>query len=185
MNGSRVVLAGATGQLGVRIARQLVGQGGTVTALVRRDSRAAEIQRLRETGVAVAEVDYGRAAELQGLCAGASCVVSARVAGDQVTASEIAAIASDLSGERYRVLRPGGIALLDVVIRLARAFDRKEEEVFPPWQGMQYMRDMYAGQAKLEALDNRRYPELSWTSVREVMAADPRLQRSAGLPSTG
>jgi hypothetical protein len=36
---------------------------------------------------------------------------------------------------------------------------------------MQYMRDMYAGLAKLEPLDNGRYPELRWTCVREVMAA--------------
>jgi hypothetical protein len=98
-----------------------------------------------------------------------------RIAGDQVTAPELAAIATELSGQRYRVLRPGGLGLLEVMIRLARAFDREEDEVFPAWQGMQYMRDMYGGQAKLEPLDNGRYPELRWTSVREVMAGDPRL----------
>ena len=41
------------------------------------------------------------------------------------------------------------------------------------------MRDMYGGQAKLEPLDNGRYPDLRWTSVREVLAGDPRLRRSA------
>lgn len=101
-----------------------------------------------------------------------------------MTAPEIAAIASELSGKRYRVLRPGGVGLLEVMIRLSRALDRREEEVFPAWQGMQYMRDMYGGQAKLEPLDNGRYPELRWTSVREVMAADPRLRIPAGFRAT-
>jgi hypothetical protein len=43
---------------------------------------------------------------------------------------------------------------------------------------MQYLRDMFSGRAKLAPLDNARYPELRWTSVREVLAAD-----RAALPS--
>jgi hypothetical protein len=45
----------------------------------------------------------------------------------------------------------------------------KNDDVFPPWQGMQYMRDMFSGQAKLEPLDNNRYPHIQWTSVQEVL----------------
>jgi len=33
------------------------------------------------------------------------------------------------------------------------------------------MRDMFSGRGKLEPLDNGRYPELKWTSVREKMSA--------------
>jgi uncharacterized protein YbjT (DUF2867 family) len=307
MNESRIVLAGGTGRLGLAIARELVKRGGAVTALVRRGGRAG-VEELKQTGVGVAEVSYGHVAELQRICAGASCVVSAlsgledvilgvqgslldaavaagcprfipsdfsidyrrlppgknrnldlrrqfatrldaapiaatsvlngafaellvgqapfvlprirrvlawgdlhvrldfttmedtaaftaavaldreaprtlRIAGSQVTAPELAAIASELSGHTYRVLRPGGIGALNALISVARAFDRKQQEVFPPWQGMQYMRDMYSGLAKLEPLDNGRYPDLVWTSVREVMATDPRLQSSANLAS--
>jgi uncharacterized protein YbjT (DUF2867 family) len=304
MSGPRVVLAGATGKLGGRIARELSKRGAAVVALVRRGGDASAVERLRELGVTVADVDYAHAAELAGACVGASCVVSAlsglrdvivgaqgalldaavatgcprfipsdfaidflklpagnnrnfdlrrvfegrldsapiaatsvlsgafaelltgqapfvlpqvrrvlawgdlsvkldfttmddvaaftaaaaldphtprflRIAGDQVTAPELAAIATELSGQRYRVLRPGGLGLLEVMIRLARAVDRKEDQVFPPWQGMQYMRDMYGGQAKLQPLDNGRYPDLHWTSVREVLAGDPRLRQAA------
>jgi len=32
------------------------------------------------------------------------------------------------------------------------------------------MRDMFTGRSKLEPLDNHRYPELRWTSVREKMS---------------
>ncbi|WP_375410812.1 hypothetical protein [uncultured Methylobacterium sp.] len=44
-------------------------------------------------------------------------------------------------------------------------------QVFPPWQGMQYMRDMFSGDGKLAPLDNGRYPDLRWTSIRAVLAA--------------
>ena len=46
--------------------------------------------------------------------------------------------------------------------------------MYPPWQGMQYMRDMFDGRAKLEPLDNARYPVLRWMSVREVLTETER-----------
>ena len=33
------------------------------------------------------------------------------------------------------------------------------------------MRDMFAGRAKLQPLDNDRYPELRWTGLRAVLGA--------------
>src|SRR5688572_7127292 len=74
---SRIVLAGATGRLGVKLAQELGKRGGVVTALVRRGADAAQVHRLRQLGAAISLVDYGRAAELQRCCAGAGCVVSA------------------------------------------------------------------------------------------------------------
>jgi hypothetical protein len=46
-----------------------------------------------------------------------------------------------------------------------------EKEIFPAWQGMQYMRNMIDGRAKLEPLDNERYPDIKWTSAKELLAA--------------
>lgn len=43
------------------------------------------------------------------------------------------------------------------------------DEVFPPWQGMQYLHNMFSGLPKLAPLDNTRYPEIRWTPVREVL----------------
>lgn len=34
------------------------------------------------------------------------------------------------------------------------------------WQGMQHMRHMFNGRAKLEPLDNDRYPTIRWTTTR-------------------
>ena len=36
---------------------------------------------------------------------------------------------------------------------------------------MQYTRDMFSGRGKLHPLDNDRYPDLRWTSVRELLAS--------------
>lgn len=102
---------------------------------------------------------------------------SLRIAGEQVTAQQIADYASEVSGRRFRVLRAGSLERLERLSRVVRAFDARERDVFPPWQGMQYMRDMYDGAGALEPLDNARYPGMRWTSVREVLASDRRLSR--------
>ncbi|GAA3981686.1 hypothetical protein [Hymenobacter antarcticus] len=44
------------------------------------------------------------------------------------------------------------------------------DDVFPPWQGMQYLHNMFTGLPRLASLDNARYPEIQWTSVREMLA---------------
>ena len=56
---------------------------------------------------------------------------------------------------------------LDKLIRLTRAVI-SEDEVFPPWQGMQYTHNMYSGLARLAPLDNDRYP-MRWTRVQDVL----------------
>jgi hypothetical protein len=43
------------------------------------------------------------------------------------------------------------------------------KEVFLPWQGMQYLCNMYTGLPKLHLLDNYSYPGMQWTSVEEVL----------------
>jgi hypothetical protein len=78
--------------------------------------------------------------------------------------------ATQVTGKPFQLLRAGGLGRLDTIITITRTLLPKKEEVFPPWQGMQYMRNMFSGQAKLEPLDNARYPEIQWTSVREVLS---------------
>jgi len=96
-----------------------------------------------------------------------------RIAGDQLSARELAAVASEVTGERFRLLRAGGLRTLGAVIAVARAVAPGRGE-FPAWQGMQYMRDMFDGRAKLAPLDNDRYPGLRWATARDVLAARPR-----------
>ena len=78
---------------------------------------------------------------------------------------------TEVMGERYRTLRVGGLGLLGGLIRVVKLVAPQPNEVFSPWQGMQYMRDMFSGRAALHPLENARYPQMRWTSVREVLAS--------------
>ena len=93
-----------------------------------------------------------------------------RVAGDQLSARGLAAVASDVTGERFRLTRGGGLGRLGGVIRVARTLFPAKESLYPPWQGMQYLHNMFSGRAKLAPLDNERYPGIEWTKVKEVLA---------------
>ena len=295
MSVSTIVVAGAAGNLGGRIAQALRDRGASVRALVRRTTPDDKIERLQKLGVTIARVDFGNASELAVACAGAFCVVSAlnglrdvivdgqtalldaaikagvprfipsdysldftklprgenrnldlrrdfherldkssiaattiyngafadmltgqmplvlfklkrvlcwgsadqrmdfttiadtaaftasaaldpsaprflRIAGDQLSARELAAVASEVTGTRFRLLRPGGLGMLGAIIKVARTLAPAEGEVFPAWQGMQYMRNMFDGRAKLTPLDNDRYPGMRWTTARDVLS---------------
>lgn len=295
MSNSTIILAGSTGNLGKRIARFLLKKGAKVRALVRRGTPEEKVGELRNLGAEVFEVDFKDVRELEKVCRGGSCVVSAlsglrevivgiqglllkaaaeagvprfipsdfsidftrlkpgrnrnldfrkefqkllekspvsatsilngmfmdlltgqapfilfkakkvlcwgdpdqlldfttientaeftalasldpstprflRIAGDQISARELAKVASEVFGEEFKILKPpGGLKTLEVMIKITRIFVPGRNELYPPWQGMQYMRDMFSGQAKLEPLDNNRYPEVKWTTVRDML----------------
>jgi nucleoside-diphosphate-sugar epimerase len=92
-----------------------------------------------------------------------------RIAGETLTARDIANVLSDVTQTRYSTLWVGSMGMLSFMIRMAKRFAPEPNVTFPAWQGMQYMRDMFSGHGKLTPLDNNRYPELRWTSVREQM----------------
>ena len=94
-----------------------------------------------------------------------------RIAGDQISARELTAVASEVTGKKFRLFRAGGLGMLGTLIKVVRAVAPGEKELFPAWQGMQYMRDMFDGRAKLEPLDNDRYPSIRWTTARDVLSA--------------
>ncbi len=293
-----IVVAGAAGDLGARIAKALITRGAAVRALVRNDVSANDRDRLAGMGATVAPADVSDIGSIAAACAGATCVVSAlnglrevivdrqgmlldgavkagvprfipsdysadftrtrpgdnrnldlrrefmtradhapiqvtsvlngafmdmlgaempviqpairrvlhwgsadqpldfttkdnvaayvaaatldgatprvlRIAGDSVSAHGIAQAMTEVTGTRYRTLWAGSIGSLGVLIELAKIVAPQPGAAFPPWQGMQYMRDMFSGRGKLHPLDNDRYPNLRWTSVREQLAAGP------------
>jgi hypothetical protein len=94
-----------------------------------------------------------------------------RIAGDQLSARELAALAGEVTGEKFRLFRAGGLGMLGAIIALARTVAPAKRDVFPAWQGMQYMRNMFDGRAKLAPLDNDRYPGMRWTTARDVLSA--------------
>ena len=72
-----IPLAGATGDLGFRIAQALVRRGTRVRALVRPGRFKPETTTLRKLGAEIIEVDFNSVTALTRACAGTSCVVSA------------------------------------------------------------------------------------------------------------
>ena len=97
-----------------------------------------------------------------------------RIAGDTLSARQLAQTLSQVTGQRFRTLRAGSVRSLSIVIATAQLVAPQPRSVFPAWQGMQYLRDMSSGQAKLQQLDNDRYDGLSWTRVREQFASRTR-----------
>jgi len=92
-----------------------------------------------------------------------------RIAGDQLSARELTALVSEVTGKEFRLFRAGGLGMLGALIKIARTAAPSEKELYPAWQGMQYMRNMFDGRAKLAPLDNDRYPSIRWTSARDVL----------------
>lgn len=291
-----VIVAGATGHLGQRIAYHILQRGGKVRLLVRKGSNRSEINVLEQLGATVAEVDFESVSDLTQACAGGSCVVSAlsgvrdvivdvqsrllwaavdagvprfipsdycidytklapgsnrnldlrrefatildrapiaatsvlngmfmdlltgqaplvlsgpklvlfwgnadqpldfttmentaaftaataldpatprflRIAGEVSTAKGLKKSASEASGKKFRILSLGGLDGLATLIKITKTIFPQKKEVFPAWQGMQYLHNMFTGLPKLEPLDNDRYPGIHWTSVREVLTS--------------
>ena len=290
-----IVLAGATGDLGFRIAQSLLNRGAVVRALVRPGNTKPEVTSLRDLGAEIVEVDFNSVTALTKACAGAACVVSAvsglrdvivngqkrlldaavaagvsrfipsdysidytklsngsnrnldlrrefnqrldqapiqatsilngmftdlltgqapvvlfglkrvlyygdadqpldftttantaeftaaaaldpttprylRVAGEVASIRGLQKAASEATGEPFKLLRVGPLAVLSAMIKVTKALMPASDDVFPPWQGMQYLHNMFTGRPKLAPLDNARYPDIRWTLVREVLA---------------
>jgi nucleoside-diphosphate-sugar epimerase len=296
MDNAIIVLAGATGNLGGRIARAILDRGANLRAVVRSGSDPDKIEALRRQGAEIAEVHFNSISDLTSACRGGGCVVSAlsglrdtivgmqtllldaavkagvprfipsdysidfaklppgtnrnldlrrefherldkapiaatsilngmfadlltgqapvilfklkrvvywgdadqpldftamddtaeftaaaaldastprflRIAGDQISARELVDITGEVTGEKFKLLRAGSLGRLATMIKITRALFPRSRTLYPPWQGMQYMHNMFSGLVKLAPLDNDRYPGMRWTTVREVLAA--------------
>lgn len=94
-----------------------------------------------------------------------------RVAGDQLSPRQLAALGSDLTGTSFQLVTAGSIADLGGIIEQARAADPEAEtQEFPRFQQLQYLRNMFSGKAKLAPVDNAAYPGVAWTRVRDLVA---------------
>ena len=91
-----------------------------------------------------------------------------KIAGDELSANKLAQIMAELTGKRHKVLRPGGLPLLKVLIKLTKLLTPDGGGLYPAWQGMQYMHGMYKGDSKFELLDNDRYG-MKWTTAKELL----------------
>jgi uncharacterized protein YbjT (DUF2867 family) len=72
-----IVIAGATGNLGGKIAAALLAKGAEVRAIVRLETEQKKIKDLEEKGVQVFQIDTRNKSEISKHCVGAHCLVSA------------------------------------------------------------------------------------------------------------
>ncbi len=91
------------------------------------------------------------------------------IAGDQKTPREIRAIVTAVTGHKYRLLRAGGSWLLGVLIKITKKLAPGPGELYPPWQGMQYMHNMVDNRANLNISDRDRYPDMKWTNIQDLL----------------
>ncbi|SDG67674.1 Nucleoside-diphosphate-sugar epimerase [Flavobacterium omnivorum] len=96
-----------------------------------------------------------------------------RIAGDLISHRELKIIVSQVTGQNFRLFRPGGQRLLAIIIKIARKLAPGEKELYPAWQGMQYMHNMIDERSKIAKLDTSRYPEIHWTTVKDFLLKHP------------
>jgi hypothetical protein len=95
-----------------------------------------------------------------------------RIAGDVLSCNEFVELMTSLTSQKHKLLRPGGIKLLNTLIKVIRFFSPSESELYPAWQGMQYMRDLMEGRIQIQNHDNNRYPNIQWTTVKDFLVSE-------------
>ena len=90
------------------------------------------------------------------------------VAADRLSANSLAQMMTELTGRKYKILKPGGPSLFKGMIKMTKLTSPGKGQVYPAWQGMQYMHNMYKGDCKFTSLDNDRY-EIDFKSAKSVV----------------
>lgn len=89
-----------------------------------------------------------------------------RIASATVSIEDIAQAHTNVEGVKYKPNWIGTVGSTELMIRGLRFFGG-ENDVFPAWQGMQYMVNMFSGAGKLDPIDNNRYPDVQWTKIED------------------
>jgi len=91
-----------------------------------------------------------------------------RIASFQISANDLAPLASEVFGEHFEMYRMMGRDELAEKNKKDRADDPKgEDELYSKWQQAQYMHSMFTSQ--MQTLDNDRYPDLNWTGAKDIL----------------
>ena len=93
-----------------------------------------------------------------------------RIAGDLISPREVKNVVSEITGQHFRFFSPGGKKLLGAIIKIIRKLAPGEKELYPAWQGMQYMHNMIDERSNMETLDNNRFSDIQWTGVRDLLS---------------
>lgn len=88
-----------------------------------------------------------------------------RIAGFQISPKELAEMAGEVKEQELKLIRQGSLEELWAVIQQERAAHPEgENELYPTWQQLQYMRSMFS--TTLSPLNNNRYSDIKFTGAR-------------------
>jgi hypothetical protein len=108
--------------------------------------------------------DYTAAAALD-----ASTPRILRIASFQITPIELVDIGEEVKERKFRFIPMGSLEDFAASNKKERSANPEgEQELYPSWQGKQYMHGMFSVQNI--PLDNDRYPDIQWTSAIDVIA---------------
>ncbi len=92
-----------------------------------------------------------------------------RIASFQITPRQLSAAAEEVQHRPFPLVQLGSRADLAAQIQHVRAANPAgEQDLYADWQQMQYLLSMFS--VTNDPLDNARYPDLTWTSVQQVLA---------------
>jgi len=91
-----------------------------------------------------------------------------KIAGDELSAKDLAQTMTELTGKSYQILQPGGLTFFKGMIGVTKFLSPGAGKKYPSWQGMQYMHSMYSGKSKFDHLDNQRYP-MQFTNAKTYL----------------
>ena len=90
------------------------------------------------------------------------------IASFQISPAQIKTVASEITGEDFKLASMGSLEDFAAFNKQQRAADpESEKELYPRWQSGQYMYDQFTTHHK--TLDNDRYPQLQWTGAQEFL----------------
>lgn len=92
-----------------------------------------------------------------------------RIASFQISPNELVEMATEIKGTEFKLIPMGSLEGLSAYNKKARAENPAgENELYPKWQGSQYMHSMFTAQNTPN--DNLRYADIEWTSAFGVLS---------------
>jgi nucleoside-diphosphate-sugar epimerase len=92
-----------------------------------------------------------------------------RIASFQLSANELAAMATSIKKKAFKTVPMGSLEDLSEYNKKERAANPAgENELYPKWQGSQYMHSMFSVQNS--PLDNSRYADVSFTNAEDILS---------------
>jgi hypothetical protein len=92
-----------------------------------------------------------------------------RIASFQISPNDLVRLTGEVLGTEFTLKNMGTVEAFAAYNRQQRAAHPEgENEIYPKWQSAQYLQSMFTTQH--ESLDNDRYPELTWSTAKEVLS---------------